>query len=153
MPLLHVLGKCGGARDPHWFIDILKRELIMQKIRIGLIGAGETGTPLLTQLLDADFIEVVGVADLCNDMPGMRVAQARGIKTTNDFMDIAKLGNNCDILIDVTGVQAVREKLRSYFQESGNHHTILMHEMIAILMMSLSQNKLVSMKHNQTDYA
>jgi len=125
----------------------------MQKIRIGVIGAGETGTPLLTQLLDASFIDVVGVADLNNDMPGMRVAQARGVKTTNDFMDIARLGNDLDILIDVTGVPAVREKLRSFFQESGNHHTILMHEMIAILMMSLSQNKLVAMKHKQTDYS
>jgi len=125
----------------------------MQKIRIGLIGAGETGTPLLTQLLDADFVDVVGVADLNDEMPGIRLARARGIKTTNDFMEIARLGNNLDILIDVTGVPAVREKLRSFFHDSGNHHTIIMHEMIAILMMSLSQNKLVSMKHNQRDYA
>ena len=125
----------------------------MQKIRIGLIGAGETGTPLLTQLLNADFVEVVGVADLNNEMPGIQLARARGIKTTNDFMDIAQLGNNLDILIDVTGVPAVREKLRTFFHDSGNHHTIIMHEMIAILMMSLSQNKLVSMKHNQIDYA
>lgn len=125
----------------------------MQKIRIGLIGAGETGTPLLTQLLDASFVEVVGVADLNEAMPGIALARARGIKITNDFMEIARLGNNLDILIDVTGVAAVREKLREFFQESGNHHTIIMHEMIAILMMSLSQNKLVSMKHGQTDYA
>lgn len=125
----------------------------MQKIRIGVIGAGETGTPLLIQLLDAKFVEVVGVADLNDDMPGMRVARARGIRTTNDFMEIATLGNELDILIDVTGVPAVREKLRGYFQESGNHHTIIMHEMIAVLMMSLSQNKLVSTKHNQVDYA
>lgn len=124
----------------------------MQKIRIGVIGAGETGTPLLTQLLDASFVEVVGVADLKDEMPGMAVARARGVKTTNDFMDIARLGNELDILIDVTGVHAVREKLRTFFQESGNHHTIIMHEMIAILMMSLSQNKLVSTKHNQVDY-
>lgn len=125
----------------------------MQKIRIGIIGAGETGTPLLQQLLDASFVEVVGVADLNDAMPGMALARARGIKTTNDFMDIAKLGDKLDILIDVTGVHAVREKLREFFQSSGNHHTIIMHEMIAILMMSLSQNKLVSMKHGQTDYS
>lgn len=125
----------------------------MQKIRIGLIGAGETGTPLLTQLLNASFVEVVGVADLNDAMPGIQLARSRGIQTTNDFMDIASLGNSLDILIDVTGVPAVREKLRSFFQESGNHHTIIMHEMIAILMMSLSQNKLVSTKHNQNDYA
>lgn len=125
----------------------------MQTIRIGIIGAGETGTPLLEQLLNASFVQVVGIADLSDTLPGIKLARERGIKTTTDFMDIARLGNDLDILIDVTGVPAVREKLREFFQQSGNHHTIIMHEMIAVLMMSLSQNKLVSMKHNQTDYA
>lgn len=124
----------------------------METIRIGMIGAGETGTPLLEQLLNASFIEVVGVADLSDTLPGIKLARERGIKTTTDFMDIARLGNDLDILIDVTGVPAVREQLREYFHQSGNQHTIIMHEMIAVLMMSLSQNKLVSMKHNQVDY-
>jgi predicted homoserine dehydrogenase-like protein len=125
----------------------------MQKIRIGVIGAGETGTPLLKQLLDASFVEVVGVADLNQDMPGIKLARERGIKTTADFMDIAKLGNGVDILIDVTGVAKVREQLRDFFQQSGNHHTIIMHELIAVLMMSLSKNELVTSKHNQRDYS
>ncbi|WP_420477300.1 oxidoreductase [Noviherbaspirillum sp. ST9] len=125
----------------------------MQKIRVGIIGAGETGTPLIKQLLDASFVEVVGVADLKDDMPGMVMARAHKVKTTNDFMDIAMLGLNVDIIIDVTGVQAVREKLREYLQATANGHTIIMHEMIAVLMMSLSQNKLVTTKHNQVDYA
>lgn len=124
----------------------------MQKIRIGIVGAGETGTPLLKQLLDASFIEVVGVADLDQAMPGIGLARARGIQTTTDFMDIARLGDGIDILIDVTGVATVREQLRDFFQQSGNHHTIIMHELIAILMMSLSRNELVFSKHNQRDY-
>lgn len=125
----------------------------MQKIRVGIIGAGETGTPLIKQLLDASFVEVVGVADLKNDMPGMVLARTHGIETTNDFMDIALLGHNVDIIIDVTGVPAVREKLREYLQANANGHTIIMHEMIAVLMMSLSQNELITTKHNQIDYA
>jgi len=124
----------------------------MQKIRIGVIGAGETGTPLLQQLLDASFVEVVGVADLNQELPGIALARARGIPTYADCMELAKLGAAIDILIDVTGVPKVRELLREYFQSSGNHHTIIMHELIAVLMMSLSKNELVSSKHNQVDY-
>lgn len=124
----------------------------MEKIRIGVIGAGETGTPLLQQLLDASFVEVVGVADLNQEMPGIKLAREHGIMTTADFMEIARLGNNVDILIDVTGVAKVREQLRDYFQQSDNRHTIIMHELIAVLMMSLSRNELVSSKHNQRDY-
>lgn len=124
----------------------------MQKIRIGVVGAGETGTPLLQQLLDASFVEVVGVADLNQDMPGIALARARGIRTTTDFMELARLGEQIDILIDVTGVAKVREQMRDFFQQSGNHHTIIMHELIAVLMMSLSKNQLVATKHNQIDY-
>lgn len=124
----------------------------MNKIRIVLIGAGETGTPLLRQLLAATFVQMVGVADLNDDMPGMRLARENGIATTNDFMTLASLGNSVDIIIDVTGVVKVREQLRHHMQESGNHHTIIMHELIAVLLMSLSQGKLVSMKHGPVDY-
>lgn len=124
----------------------------MEKIRIALIGAGETGTPLLKQLLDADFVEIIAVADLNDDLPGMRLARSHGIRTTGDFLDIARLGDGVDIVIDVTGVAKVRDELRRVFQESGNHHTIIMHELIAVLMMSLSQGKRVSTKHHQVDY-
>jgi len=124
----------------------------MDRIRIVMIGAGETGTPLLKQLLAAPFVEVVGVADLKNDMPGMELARQYGVRTTNDFMTLARLGEAVDIIIDVTGVEAVRDRLRGYMQDSGNHHTIIMHELLAVLLMSLSQGKLVSMKHNQVDY-
>lgn len=124
----------------------------MEKIRIVLIGAGETGTPLLRQLLAATFVQMVGVADLNDDMPGMRLARENGIATTNDFMTLASLGNSVDIIIDVTGVVKVREQLRHHMQASGNHHTIIMHELIAVLLMSLSQGKLVSMKHGPVDY-
>lgn len=124
----------------------------MKKIRIGVIGAGETGTPLLQQLLDSSFVDVVGVADLNQEMPGIQLAREHGIVTTTDFMEIARLGDGVDILIDVTGVAKVREQLRDYFQQSGNRHTIIMHELIAVLMMSLSRNELISSKHDQRDY-
>jgi predicted homoserine dehydrogenase-like protein len=124
----------------------------METIRIVLIGAGETGTPLLQQLLAAPFVEVVGVADLNEDMPGIRLARKFGVHTTDDFMTLVRFGDAVDIIIDVTGVAQVREQLRRHMQDSGNHHTIIMHELIAVLLMSLSQGKLVSMKHNPVDY-
>lgn len=124
----------------------------MEKIRIVLIGAGETGTPLLRQLLAASFVEVLGVADLNDAQPGIQLARAQGVPTSNDFMTLVSLGQTVDIIIDVSGATKVREQLRHYLQESGNHHTIIMHELIAVLLMSLSQGQLVSMKHNPVNY-
>jgi predicted homoserine dehydrogenase-like protein len=131
----------------------IAKERTLEQIRIALVGAGETGTPLLRTLLDAKFVQVVGVADLDSEMPGMKLARERGVHTTNDFMDFVRLGDGVDILIDVTGAASVRDRLRQEMQATGNHHTIIMHEMIAVLLMSLSQGKLVSMKHNQVNYS
>jgi predicted homoserine dehydrogenase-like protein len=125
---------------------------VVDTIRVGVVGAGETGTPLLRQLLGADFVEVVGVADLDAGAPGMVLARAKGRPTTDDFMELADLGEGVDILIDATGVAEVRNRLRQRLQDSGNRHTILVHEMIVVLMMSLSQGRLVEAKHGVIDY-
>lgn len=124
----------------------------MEKIRIGVVGAGETGTPLLKQLFDAPFVDLMLVADLREDQPGMQLAKSRGARTTQDFMDIARLGSELDVIIDVSGAREVRERLRQYFQDNGNHHTVLMHETIAVLMMSLSKGYLVRSKHGWIEY-
>jgi predicted homoserine dehydrogenase-like protein len=124
----------------------------VETIRVGVIGAGETGTPLLRQLLGAGFVEVVGVADLDPDAPGMALAREHGRPTTGDFMTLADIGEGVDILIDATGVAEVRDRLRRRLQETGNRHTVIMHELIAVLMMSLSQGRLVEAKHGVVDY-
>ena len=120
--------------------------------RVVVIGAGETGTPLLQQLLDAPFVEILGVADLDAEAPGMRLARARGVTTTTDFMELARLGEAVDVLIDVTGVAKVREALRQHMQDSGNHHTLIVHEMLVQLMLSLLSGRLVQLKHGVEEY-
>jgi predicted homoserine dehydrogenase-like protein len=124
----------------------------MQGFRIAVVGAGDTGTPLLKQLLTAPFVTVLGVADLDLSMPGIALAKEHGVKVTNNFMELAALGNEVDIIIDVTGAPKVREALRKHMVDSGNTHTLIMHESIALLMMSLSAGKLVSGKHGDQEY-
>jgi len=124
----------------------------MNGFRIAVIGAGETGTPLLKQLLDAPFVQVLGVADLDLTMPGIALAKERGVKVTADFMELARLGKEVDIIIDVTGAPKVRETLRKHMVESGNDHTLILHERIALLMMSLSAGQLCAGKHGEQAY-
>ena len=125
----------------------------MQAFRIVVIGAGETGTPLLQQLLNAPFVQVLGVADLNLELPGIVLARKHQVPVTDNFMELVGLGNQVDIIIDVTGAAKVREQLRQYMVESGNVHTVIMHEQIALLMMSLSAGKLVDSKHGVQEYA
>ena len=121
----------------------------MQGFRIAVIGAGETGTPLLKQLLTSPFVTVVGVADLDLSMPGIVLAREFGVPVTDNFMELAELGER----VDVTGAPKVRETLRKHMVETGNTHTLIMHERIALLMMSLSAGRLVGSKHGHQEYA
>ncbi|MCW3480836.1 oxidoreductase [Neisseriaceae bacterium JH1-16] len=124
----------------------------MKPFRIGMIGAGETGTPLLAALLTAPYVELVGVADLDHSQPGIRMAAAHGVYVTRDFTELARLGAGVDILIDVTGVGSVRETLRRLMQETGNEHTLIMHERIALLLMSLGCGRQADSRHELLGY-
>lgn len=124
----------------------------MNGFRIVVIGAGETGTPLLKQLLTASFVQVLGVADLDLNMPGIAMAREHGVKVTNDFMELVSQGKEVDIIIDVTGAPKVREALRKYMVDTGNDHTLIMHERIALLMLSLSAGQLLTGKHDKLEY-
>ena len=126
---------------------------LMQAFRIVVIGAGDTGTPLLQQLFNAPFVQVLGVADLNLELPGITLARQHQVPVTDNFMELVSLGSQVDIIIDVTGATKVREQLRQYMVDSRNAHTVIMHEQIALLMMSLSAGKLVDSKHGLQQYA
>ncbi|MCD4483780.1 oxidoreductase [Chromobacterium vaccinii] len=124
----------------------------MQKFRIGMVGVGETGTPLLKQLLDASFVDLVGVADLDLRLPGILLAKERGVPVTDNFIEIAEQGERVDIIIDVTGSRKVREDLRRYMQFSGNTHTVIVHERVVLLMLSLGAGRWVETRHDELSY-
>lgn len=124
----------------------------MNEFRIAMIGAGETGTPLLKHLLSMPFVKILGIADLDLEQPGIALAREHGVHVTQNFMDLARLGEEVDILIDVTGAPAVREALRQHMIDTENDHTLIMHERIALLLMSLSAGQLVQAKHDALEY-
>jgi acetaldehyde dehydrogenase (acetylating) len=122
------------------------------KIRVAIVGGGETGTPLLRQLLHANFVEVTGVADLDPTAPGMQLAVEHDIATTTDFMNLVQENQAPDIVIDVTGVKQVRKSLREHMAKTGNRRTSIMSEVEACLLMSLSRGSLVELKHGEQGY-
>jgi FlaA1/EpsC-like NDP-sugar epimerase len=142
----------GLVRGPCIFYDGISqpgREK-MQSIQIVVIGAGETGTPLLRQLLNAPFVQLRGVADLDLNQPGIALAREHGVYVTTNFMEL--VDHTVDIVIDVSGSQQVREVLRSNMVDTDNTHTLIVHEAIALLMMSLSAGRLVRSKHGTLEY-
>jgi len=125
-----------------------------ERIRLALVGAGATGSPLLELLLGHNHIvDVVMVVDSRPDAPGMAVARAHGIPTAEDITQVMRLKEKVDLIVDVTGDPGVKTALRLQLQLQNNRHTVIMHEKIVLLILSLMQGKLVSGHETSKDYA
>jgi FlaA1/EpsC-like NDP-sugar epimerase len=93
------------------------------KLSIAIIGAGNAGIEMMQKMIEVDFADLVAVVDKNEEAPGIKLAQEKGIPTTNDFMSLFKDDNELDIIIDITDIKAVRDELRSFMQESKNETT------------------------------
>ncbi|MGB4592290.1 MAG: Gfo/Idh/MocA family oxidoreductase [Coriobacteriia bacterium] len=110
------------------------------KVRVAIVGGGRTGTPLLEDFLKRPFVEVVGVADKDTASAGAMLARERGIFFTENASVLAAKGADIDVIIEVSGDPAVKPALKDAFIAQGNKNTIIVHDMIARLILSLSSN-------------
>lgn len=122
------------------------------RFNIAVIGAGHAGMELLERLFSAEFVNIVGVADTNRHAPGMLLAREHRVLVTTDMKDLLEDSSQIDIIIDVTGVKAVRDSLRQHMQESGNYHTIIMHERISALLLSLFNGEMVETRASDDFY-
>ena len=79
--------------------------------RIGMIGGGAAGEKLLKIFLKMEVVEVEYMVDLDPDAPGIQLANQNNIRTNTD-LEAALQNNSVDIILEVTGVEQVLEKIR-----------------------------------------
>ncbi len=80
-------------------------------MRVGLVGAGQGGSRVLAVLHRLPEIEIVGVVDRDPEAPGMKQALEFGVSTWDD-MSMLIQQPKLDMIIEVTGVEAVQDTLR-----------------------------------------
>jgi predicted dinucleotide-utilizing enzyme len=109
----------------------------MEKQTIAIVGLGKMGSAFLAELLGQpnEAVEIVAVAEKA-DTAGLALAKSRGIKNVSIDQLIA-MGEDLDILFDLTGDDQVRQELRDKLQATGNRHTIVAAENIARMVWAL----------------
>jgi predicted homoserine dehydrogenase-like protein len=107
-------------------------------VRVAVVGAGRTGAPLIEALLDLPYVEVVGIADKNPECAGARIARERGIFFTEYPDVLTAKGDEIDIVIEVTGDPTVKPALKRAFSLQGNTTTIIVHDLVARLILSLA---------------
>ena len=71
-------------------------------IRVIILGGGKGGTALLELFTRSPDVEVVGVADINPDAPGLRLARNLGIQTATDPLAFIE-EDRANLIVDVTG--------------------------------------------------
>jgi len=120
-----------------------------EKINVALIGAGRSGTPLLKEMIKYSYINIVGVADLNEAAEGMSMAEDNGLFATTNPVDLISKGEEIDILVEVSGDPSLKKVIKDYMQNTNNKKTIIMHDLVARLFISMTtrQDKLIPSLH------
>lgn len=108
------------------------------EVRVAIIGGGRTGAPLLMDFHARPFIRVVYVCDRDPDSRGAAKARQLGVPFTTDIDEIVSHASEVDLIIEVTGSPEVKPRIKKALVEQGNETTIIVHELIARLILSLA---------------
>lgn len=109
------------------------------KIKIALLGLGEVGQEFAENFLEiiqegGKDVEIVAVAHHDKNSAVALGFQQSGVKFFENAGDVVKLGEEIDIIFDLTGSDETRQNLRKGMMETNNRHTVIAPEMMARLL-------------------
>lgn len=114
--------------------------MAQEKVRIAIVGGGRTGTPMLEDFLKRAFIEVVGLADTDLASRGAALARENGIPVYKTADELAAKAADIDVIVEVSGDPAVKPALKTAFVAQGNRTTVIVHDIVARIMLSMVEN-------------
>lgn len=107
-------------------------------IKVAIAGLGRVGSTFLEKLTANSYgVEIVATVDTAPDAPGRAVAEGKGIKVCDETKDIVAMGDEVDLIFDLTGSTEARTVIRGELARSGNQHTVLAPEVVAYLMWNM----------------
>lgn len=107
-------------------------------VRIAFVGGGRTGGPLLEALSALPYVRIAGVADTDVESPGALYAREHDIFFTEFASVLGAMAEEIDLIIEVSGDPAVKPALKAAFRAQGNTETIIVHDLMARLLMTLA---------------
>jgi len=80
---------------------------------VAMIGAGRGGTALMEIFADDPLVQIVGVAEVDSQAPGVDLAEQLGIPVTRDYRQLLNM-ERIDLIIDVSGDAEVWHSLQDF---------------------------------------
>ena len=109
------------------------------KIRVALLGLGKMGEDFAEHFLEQIQegkrpIEIVAVAHHDTGSPVALGFAQNGVPVYEDATKVLNMGENVDIIFDLTGDAEIRKNLRKGLMDGGNKHTVIAPEVFANLL-------------------
>ena len=107
-------------------------------VRIAILGMTEAGEAFAENLLEKIQLEdrpirIVAVADPDPEHPVMLGFQYNDTAVFTDYLDVAKMADEIDIIFDMTNDRLITQKLRLELLEHKNRHTTIASAQVARL--------------------
>ena len=109
------------------------------KVRVALLGLGSVGEIFAENFLEKIQeehvnVEIVAVASRDLESPVAMGFVHSKIPVFRDALEVIDLGDQVDIIFDLTGNAQLRKDLRARLQETNNRHTVIAPEVVAHLL-------------------
>ena len=107
--------------------DLAARAETGKPIRIGLVGAGEMGTDIVSRVAHMRGIEIGAISELNPQAAGRSVTIAYGgpdrahASNTTDELNAVIESGLIDVVIDATGIPSVGAEIGLHAMERGKH--------------------------------
>lgn len=113
----------------------------MQNQNIAIIGLNNAGTEFFKAMINLKDkgVKVVSVSESIFT-EGTKLAQELGIRNLS-LDELVNLGEDIDIIFDLSGKREIRKDLRKTLFSSNNQHTVIAPESVARLMYTMIGEK------------
>ncbi|GAB4246601.1 MAG: hypothetical protein Kow00122_03670 [Thermoleophilia bacterium] len=109
----------------------------LEVVTVGVIGAGRRMTPLLSRMLEYDYVDVRMVVDVNPAAPGVLIAQSLGVTTSQKVEDLFAVLPELDFLFCVNDDAALKDRVIAEFRRTNNRRTLFMNELATRFIMSM----------------
>ena len=125
-----------------------------KNVNVAIVGLGKVGGTFLEKLLDYNGkgITIKGVSETNDDAPGLKLAKDKGIPIFKECAMLIGLGEELDIIFELTGNPEARRTFRMAMVKSNNSHTAIVPEMMAHLIWNIIGEDGALPSHDNTGY-
>lgn len=111
----------------------------MKEVKVAIAGLGRVGSRFLQILTSraGSSVKIIAAVEANPDAAGVKIAEERNIAVYREPSELVKLGDDIDVIFDLTGSPEFRKALRSGLAEFRNRHTVVAPEVMAFLIWDL----------------